>query len=199
MRRNQKILATILWATAVLAMLGVVVAGIWVKRPEGPAQTLFAAPNFSLTNQNGKTITDADLHGHVWIAMVFFTACPGVCPMMEARMVRLEKEITAPDLRIVSVSIDPEHDTPEIMKGYADGIGADESRSYFLTGSKEAVFETARGFKLAATPAAGGNSITHTQKVLLIDRDNQARGIYDTNDDDSMKKLADDARALIAG
>ena len=118
--------------------------------------------------------------------------------MMEARMVRLEKEIRSPDLRIVSVSIDPQHDTPEIMKAYADGIGADESRSYFLTGSKEAVFQTARGFKLAATPAQDGNSITHTQKVLLVDRGNQVRGVYDTNDDDSMKKLADDARALIA-
>jgi protein SCO1/2 len=118
--------------------------------------------------------------------------------MMEARMVKLEKEITSPDLRIVSVSIDPQNDTPAIMKAYADGIGVDESRSYFLTGSKQAVFETARGLKLGATAAAGGNSITHTQKVLLIDRDNQVRGVYDTNDDDSMKKLADDVKALIA-
>ncbi|HMB96152.1 MAG TPA: SCO family protein [Tepidisphaeraceae bacterium] len=198
MRRNQKIFVTILWGAAVLAMLGVVGAGIWIKRPDVPANVLFNAPVFSLTDQDGKTISDANLRGNVWVADVFFTSCPGVCPIMEAKLVELQKAVKLPVLKIVSLSIDPEHDTPDVMKQYANGLGADQSRWYFLTGSKDQVFATARGFNLAAQPAQGGNAIVHTQKVLLIDQQNQVRGIYDTNDDESMKKLAEDAKALAA-
>ena len=197
MRREQKILVTILWSLAVLGMIGVVGAGFWSKR-EDPPEILFDVPIFSLTDQNGRTITQADLRGNVWISMLFFTQCPGVCPMMTARMATLQRSVTAKDVKIVSFSVDPEHDTPDAMRAHAEKFGADQSRWHMLTGPKETMFEVARGLKLPAEPAKDGQPILHSQKVLLIDRQNHVRGIYDTNDDDSMKLLAEDARKLAA-
>jgi protein SCO1 len=208
MQRNQKILVTVLWGMTVLAMVAVVGTGLWARR-QGAAGTgpeeemphlapLWEVPAFSLTDQNGKTITDQSLRGNVWTAMVFFTECPGVCPMMAARMAQLQKAVTLPDVKIVSFSIDPEHDTPEKLKEYAGRFEADQSRWHMLTGQKQTMFDIASALKLAAKPAENGNPITHTQKVLLVDRANRVRGSYDTNDNDSMKQLAEDIRKLAA-
>lgn len=191
MRREQKILLTIAWGLAVMLMLGFVAAGF-----RGRAQGLFDVPRFSLTDQTGKTITDADLRGNVWVAMVFFTQCPGVCPMMSAKMEQLQTAVNRPDVKIVSLSLDPEHDTPETMRAYAEKFSADASRWHMLTGSKEAIYNLAHDLKLVAVPAHDGQPILHTQKVLLIDRTNQVRGVYDTNDEVSMKQLTEDARAM---
>jgi protein SCO1 len=197
MKRSQKILVTTVWALAVMVMLGIVGMGLWGHRTEA-SPALFSAPAFSLTDQNGRTMTDATLRGNVWIAMVFFTECPGVCPMMSARMAQLQKTVVRPDVKIISLSLDPEHDTPEVLKGYADRFGADSARWHMLTGPKQTMYDLARAFKLAAEPAHDGQPIVHTQKVLLIDRGNCVRGVYDTSDDTSMKKLAEDAEDLAA-
>jgi protein SCO1 len=178
-----------------MAMLGVVGTGIWARRTEA-SPILFDAPKFTLTDQNGKTITDSMMHGNVWVAMVFFTQCPGVCPMMSSRMAQLQKTVARPDVKIISLSLDPEHDTPEIMRAYAERFEADPARWHMLTGPRQTMYDLARAFQLAAEPAHDGQPIIHTQKVLLIDRGNHVRGIYDTSDDVSMKQLADNGRAL---
>lgn len=196
MRRQQKILVTALWGVAVLAMLAVV--GTGMRRDHEPLDVLWNAPKFSLTDQHGKTVTDADLKGNVWIGMLFFTNCPGVCPMMTGRMTQLQKAVTAPDVKIVSFSVDPEHDTPEMMRAYAERSGVDQSRWHMLTGPASAMFQTAMDLKLPAAPALAGQPIMHSQKVLLIDRKNRVRRQYDTNDDDQMKQLAEDAKTLAA-
>ncbi|HVT89450.1 MAG TPA: SCO family protein [Tepidisphaeraceae bacterium] len=202
MKPNQKKLTWIvLWGMTVLGMIALVGTGVLAHRQlGGDSQTLdilWDAPSFSLTDQNGKKVTDADLRGNVWVATVFFSQCPGVCPMMSARMAQLQKSVKLPDVKIVEFSIDPEHDTPAILKEYASKLGADESRWMFLTGEKQGMFDLAvNGFKLQAAPASEGQPIIHTQKVLLIDRMNRVRGYYDTNDDDAMKKLATDAQQL---
>src|SRR5262245_51749362 len=197
MERTQKILVTCLWATAVLAMLGVVGTGLWARRQASEADpfrqqhkldVLYDAPSFSLTDQDGKTVTRDSLRGNVWVAMVFFTQCPGVCPAMTMRMTEVQKHISSPLVKVVSFSLDPEHDTPEAMKVYADRFQTDQSRWLFLTGPKETMYEIAGGLKLVAVPAHDGQPIVHTQKVLLVDGDGKVRGIYDTNDDDSMKQ-----------
>ncbi|WP_428936822.1 SCO family protein [Fontivita pretiosa] len=211
MDRTQKTLLTALWALAVLAMIGVVATGMLARRhaagvAEDPhllaatarLEPLYDAPAFSLTDQHGRTVSDQTLRGKVWVAMVFFTECPGVCPMMVSRMTGLQKAVPSPEINIVSFSIDPRHDTPETMKSYADRMGADQSRWYFLTGPEPTMFQVARGLKLAAAPATADQPITHTQKVLLIDRQNRIRGIYDSADDLSMQELAQDARTLLA-
>src|SRR5262245_58954525 len=111
MRREQKILLTIAWGLAVMMMLGLVAMGF---RERG----LYEVPRFSLTDQNGKTISDVSMRGNVWVALVFFTQCPGVCPMMSAKMAELQKNVPLNSVQIVSFSIDPEHDTPETLRAY---------------------------------------------------------------------------------
>jgi protein SCO1/2 len=220
MGRNQKILVTTLWAVAVLAMIGVVGTGLWARRQgaaadvdgasaaavarvqvdQAPAELepLYDAPSFSLTDQNGRTVTNKTLHGDVWVAMVFFTNCPGVCPMMVSRMTELQKAVTSPDAKVVAFSVDPERDTPEVMKAYAERVGADPARWYFLTGPKPTMFEVAHALKLAAEPAQDNKPLTHTNKALLIDRAGHVRGVYDATDPESMAKLAKDARTLLS-
>jgi protein SCO1/2 len=118
--------------------------------------------------------------------------------MMVSRMTELQKAVTSPDVKVVSFSIDPERDTPEVMKAYAERVGADQSRWYFLTGPKPTMFEVARGLKLAAEPAHDNQPLTHTNKALLIDRVGRVRGIYDATDPESMAKLAKDAKTILA-
>jgi protein SCO1/2 len=198
MRREQKILVTTLWALAVLGMLGLVATGVLARRQADKLEFLFDAPPFTLVDQNNQTVTDASLKGNVWVGMLFFTQCPGVCPMMTGRMVQLQKAIPDKDVKIVSFSVDPEHDTPAAMKAYAEKSQVDESRWHLLTGPKELMFAVAIGLKLPAAPAHDDQPIVHSQRVLLFDRGNHVRGVYDTNDDDSMQKLANDVRTLLA-
>jgi cytochrome oxidase Cu insertion factor (SCO1/SenC/PrrC family) len=210
MDRTQKTFLTALWALAVLAMIGVVATGMLARRhaasqakePQVAAgaarlEPLYDVPAFSLTDQHGRTVSDQSLRGRVWVAMVFFTECPGVCPMMVSRMTELQKAVPSAEVNIVSFSIDPKRDTPETLKAYGERMGADQSRWYFLTGPEPSMFEVARGLKLAAAPATADQPITHTQKVLLIDRLNRIRGIYDSADDQAMQQLAQDARTLL--
>jgi protein SCO1/2 len=197
MKPKQKLIVTAIWALAVLLMIAGVGTGLWAHR-QPPLEIFFDAPAFSLIDQNGQPITDQQLKGNVWVAMVFFASCPGVCPVMNSKLAKLQKTVPNPDVKIVSISIDPEHDTPEMLRGYAEGYGADQSRWFFLTGKKEDLFATARGLNLAAEPAHDGQPITHTQKMLLIDRENHVRGIYDSSSDDEMQQLAADAKMLAA-
>lgn len=108
-------------------------------------------PPFALIERNGKDITLADLRGKVWIADFIFTQCVDACPLMSATMARLQSEfVNEPDLRLVSISVDPEYDTPAILARYATQFGADPDRWYFLTGEKKTIYRLVReGFKLA--------------------------------------------------
>lgn len=206
MEPRKKLALTLVWGTAVLVMVGVVGTGVLARRQmtteadlTAQLPVLFNAPKFELTDQNGHKVTDQTLLGDVWVAMPFFASCPGVCPMMTAKMLDLQKAVPLPDVKIMSMSIDPDHDTPEVLKGYAEALGADQSRWFFVSTSKAAMFDlVTQGFKLAAAPAHDNYPISHTTKALLIDRENRVRGSYDTTMEEDMKKLASDAR-LLAG
>src|SRR5215510_10916730 len=126
MDRKQKILVTCMWGVAVLAMIAVVGAGLLGRgrlpedEPSAPLEALYDAPSFSLTDQNGGTVSADSLRGQVWIGMVFFTSCPGVCPAMTMRMNGVQKAIVNADVKMVAFSLDPERDTPEVMKLYGE-------------------------------------------------------------------------------
>lgn len=198
---KKRVTLTIVWGLAVLGMLCVVGTGVLARRQAGvepELEVFYDAPAFSLIDQNGQPATEAVVKGKVYVAMVFFAACPGVCPAMNAKLAELQKAVPLPDVKIISISLDPKNDKPEMLKAYAEGLGADQSRWYFLTGEQETIFATAKAFGLAAAPAEEGKMITHTQKVLLIDRQNKVRGIYDSLEPGAMEKLAKDARTLAA-
>jgi cytochrome oxidase Cu insertion factor (SCO1/SenC/PrrC family) len=202
MGKRQQIVTTLLWGLTVFGMLGLVGTGLWAKKARGrqaeaeALPMLFQAPPFALTDQNNRHVTDEQLRGSVWVAMVFFTNCPDICPGMMGRLVDLQESVKDPNVKLVSFSIDPERDTPEQLRQYADRLGADSTRWLLLTGTKAEMFAAAEGLKLPASPAEDDKPIAHTNRMLLIDKGGRVRGVYDSSDDAAMTKLAADAARL---
>jgi protein SCO1/2 len=208
MRPVQKVLTTILWGLATLAMVSVIGAGLW-RREAGADDDLVTAeqlpvqidvPPFDLVNQNQQRITLEDLRGKVWIADFIFTNCAGPCQKMTRRMAELQKALP-PDVRLVSFSIDPARDKPAALKEYAKIFKADEPRWYFLTGAEQGVmFAQARGMYIGATAAAAatqpGFEISHSTRFVLVGPDAKVRGQYDSASEEAMSRLVKDARQL---
>ena len=204
MGKRQQIVTTVLWGLTVFAMLGLVGTGLWAKKARGrqadahdALPVLFPAPPFELTDQNNRTVRADHLRGSVWVAMVFFTNCPDICPGMMGRLVDLQGAVTNPNVKLVSFSIDPERDTPEQLRQYADQLGADSSRWFLLTGTTDQMFAVAEGLKLSAEPAQGDKPISHTGHILLVDQSGNVRGVYDSADDADMSELPADATRLL--
>ena len=151
-------------------------------------------PDFSLTERSGKKVTLADLRGRVWVTDFIFTSCAGPCPVMSRRMGRLQSELQRDrmdQVLCVSITVDPEHDTPQVLREYADSKGADPKQWLFLTGEKKAVRSLIiDGFKLTApkTPEEE-ESLLHSTRLALVDRRGRVRGYYSTlsdKDEDDM-------------
>jgi cytochrome oxidase Cu insertion factor (SCO1/SenC/PrrC family) len=156
---------------------------------------LFDAPPFSLTDENGKPFDSSQLAHQVWIADFVFTHCAGICPMMTQNLARFQKLTPGSSVQMVSFSVDPEHDTPAVLKAYGAEVKADESRWHFLTGTRAQTWEISKGMKLAVGPDTG-DQVMHSSHFLLVDGDGKVRGIYDADDANFMKKLIDDSASL---
>ena len=194
----------LLWTFLILVLLAVMVATALqrLRRPE-PPPILGHVPEFSLTNRDGRAVRRADLDGRPWVADFVFTRCPASCPMMSARMARLNKELPS-DLavRLVSISVDPDHDTPEVLQRYAESFQA-TGRWLFLTGGREDVRRLCvEGFKLgldmAPGPGAGPEPILHSTRFVLVDGKGDIRGYYEAFDEESTARLERDLLALAA-
>jgi len=144
-------------------------------------------PPFALTERNGKTITNHDLAGKIWVADFVFTTCPGPCPLITASMAKLQ-EALAPDLHVqlVSFSVDPQTDTPAVLAAYADKYGADRNRWWFLTGPEKPLYDLIQnGFfqivqdNRGKPPEEGQFVVTHSTKMVLVDAQGNVRGFYD--------------------
>ena len=151
-------------------------------------------PNFDLVSQTGRRVTLEDLKGKVWIADTFFTTCTGPCPMMSARMRRLALDLGAEaNVRLVSLTVDPEHDTQEALEEYSSHFHARPEQWSFLTGPREAVNRvTMDGLHLSRVDG----SLEHSTKFALVDRHARVRGYYLSFDQSQMKQLVADARWL---
>jgi protein SCO1/2 len=161
--------------------------------------------NFSLTDQSGKPFSSQSLQQATWVAAFMFTRCPTVCPRITARMRDLQVEAKRRDLglRFVSFSVDPEYDTPDVLRRYADEHRANLDGWSFLTGDLETVKKTSvDGFKLAlegqATAGAEHYGILHGSHLVLVGRGLGIRGYYRTSDDAEMQRLITDAERLAA-
>jgi protein SCO1/2 len=167
---------------------------------------LGGVPAFSMTDQSGKPVTNESLRGKPWAAAFVFTRCPTICPrvtrvMREVQVAAKEAKV---DLRLVSFSVDPDNDTPDVLKRYANEYGADLTTWSFLTGDSRTVKETAeKGFKIAVEgspdPSKVDLGITHGTQLVLVDPNLRIRGYYTTADEQARKNLVDDARGLAAG
>lgn len=193
----------LLLGLSALAFIVVLVVFTWrrVVISEQLLPVLGTVPNFSLIDAGGAQVGLADLRGHVWVVDFIFTNCAGTCPIMTTAMSELQSEITKrgmDNVRLVSISVDPERDTPDVLARFAEGYGADRRRWYFLTGNGEAIQQLAnKGFRLSA--AIGGSEdepIIHSNRFVLVDRQAAIRGYYDGTDEKAVRKLLRDLVAL---
>jgi protein SCO1 len=154
-------------------------------------------PSFQLVDQNGQPFGSHQLLGKVWIADFVYTSCPGPCPMISSRMSETQKPLRDSDVELVSFSVDPEHDTPAVLRGYAAKLNANQDRWKFLTGDKDTVYRLVRdGFKLAAVDG-GATGPIHSTRVVLVDRRGTIRGYYDATDGDAITRLLADVHHLL--
>ncbi len=175
---------------------------MWGLRPPAPLPVLSTLPAFALTERSGTALTAGDLAGHVWVADFVFTRCPDFCPALTARMGGLQKRLASSDdpVRLVSFSVDPAHDTPEVLREYATRAGAGPAW-LFATGPREALAALLReGFKVAwADDGPPTSPITHSDRFVLVDRRLRIRGYYHGIDAADLERLARDALALRDG
>lgn len=171
------------------------------QEPELP--TLGQVPTFSLQGQDEKPVGAASLRGSVWVAAFMFTRCPTICPRITRRMRALQVQASEQKvaLRLLSISVDPENDTPEVLRDYARRFEADTRSWSFATGEFTAIQKIAvDGFKLAlegkADAKAADFGILHGSHLVLVDRELRIRGYYRTDDDQAMAALLSDAARL---
>src|SRR2546423_642107 len=145
-------------------------------------------PEVTLTNQDSRPVSLADLRGQVWVADIIFTQCAGPCPVMTQRMSELQKVLPAP-VKLVTLTTDPEHDRPEVLKRFGEHFKADFNRWNFLTGSKEAIARAAvDGMKLTAiekNPAERESErdlFIHSILFVLVDKQGRLRGSIESSD-----------------
>ena len=200
MRRVQIVLTAMLMGAAVLAVVSTVVVWLWhrggVRAADKDLPVLGKVPAFQFRDQDDKPVTLESLRGSPWVADFIFTTCPGSCPIMTGKMALMQSSLP-PQVKLVSFSVDPEHDTPAVLKEYAQRFSADGSRWKFLTGDQEAIMAQARGMRLAAVPATSDRPIIHDGRFLLIDGDGHIRGAYHSNDPRELSNLERDAKRLV--
>lgn len=156
--------------------------------------------DFEFTNQDGLTQVSTFVKGKVWIACYFFTTCPTICPRMIAGMGDIQREFSDEDqLRMVSFTVDPDKDTPEVLKQYASIRNINTAKWNLLTGNKKDLYKYARKeLTLLATDGDGGpQDFIHSDRLVLIDQDNLIRGYYDGTESTEVKQLIKDIRKLI--
>ncbi len=184
-------------AVAVLAALTWGAVGDTVQ--SRPLPRLGRVRPFVLQDQDGAAVTRASLEGEPWVASFFFARCPTVCPLITSRMLRLKTLAAQRDapLRLVSISVDPEHDTPDVLRQYASSYGASWS---MLTGNEQSVQALAESFAVAlegqADPEELNYGILHSGHLVLVDGVGVIRGYYNSGDDDIEAEILADARRL---
>ena len=203
-------LGTAIVAATVLASLAVCLATVRPRpEPSRAGQDLgddgFTVGDFRFTERSGREVTDRDLADRVWVAAFVFTRCPLSCPRISSVMKGLQSAFEGTNVRLVSVTVDPDHDTPEVLADYARRFGAEGDRWWFLTGPKARVHEFVTGrFKLpvrendADARDGGDEAVSHSDRLTLVDR-GKVVGYYDSTDSSAVRKLIADARGRDGG
>ncbi|MGH9666585.1 MAG: SCO family protein [Bryobacteraceae bacterium] len=158
-----------------------------------------AISNFTLTSQNGQKFNSGALTGNVWVADFFFTSCMGPCPRMGSQMRKIEMATKSyPNVRLVSFTVDPAHDTPAVLAAYSRHFQAEPGRWFFLTGAKQTLDRLCRHeFKLGDVDG----SLMHSTRFVLVDRQTRIRGYYETSPPDghdAIDRLIGDIKTLAA-
>ena len=181
---------------AAIWIMAVLIAGVVLYRstesnsgsisPRQELRKMATVPPFALTERSGKTLTNHDLAGKIWVADFVYTTCPGPCPIITANMAKLQGAVAQdPRVQLVSFTVDPENDTPAVLAKYADQYGADPNRWWFLTGPEKPLYDLIQNGFLqvvqdnSGQPAEPGQfKVTHSTYFALVDAEGDVRGFY---------------------
>lgn len=152
-----------------------------------------AAPTFVLTDEAGAEYSSEDLRGKIWVADFIYTTCSTVCPVISRNLANVFHEYRDnPKVALVSITIDPEHDTPQALAKFKESLAIHSDAWRFLTGEKAKIEELAvRGFKVAS------EGLLHTDKFILVDQDGRVRGYYGGMERDETLRLLEDVAVLL--
>jgi protein SCO1 len=158
------------------------------QSPSQPLPVFGQVADFTLTNQNGKVVSLADLRGRVWVADIIFSRCAGPCPRMTRQMKELQDALgPESQVKLVTLTTDPDFDTPTVLKAYAERFGADLARWMFLTGTKQELAKLAiDSLKLTAVEKKPGERespvdlFVHSTIFVIADKRGQLRGVFET-------------------
>ena len=179
-------------------VLVIIIALIAVMQPEGVEEQLpiiSKIPEFDLVDQNSKQFTLENVQGNVWLADFIFTTCSGPCPIMTERMSMVQHDLLEIDkLKFVSFTVNPDYDTPEVLKKYAQRFDVDDSSWSFVTGKYDQIQELiADGFKMGDTEEI----VFHSTRFALVDHEGTLRGYYSGTEPAEHEILTRDIQSLI--
>lgn len=201
-------LEKIVWTVLALVIIGIALAFVLSRKPNQSAQEPRPLPvyaqvaDFQLTNQIGRAVSLADLKGRIWIADIIFTRCAGPCPTMTRQMAGLQAALPAA-VQCVTLTTDPEFDTPAVLKSYGEQFRADFGRWHFLTGSKREIGKLAiDGLKLTALDippekrANDADLFVHSTIFVLVDKQARVRGTFESDEPEFKAKILAAIRQL---
>lgn len=187
-------------ALAIAALLYLAAAERIARSREPELQVYKALPEFHLENRDGRPIGRAELAGKPFVADFFFTHCPGVCPVLSRKMSELSRQIDLQKVNLVSFTVDPDKDHPEVLAAYAEKLGA-PPQWYFLTGAKADLYALIRdGFQLVVDDTqqqADSDPILHSNRFVLVDAEGQVRGYYNAFEEAELAQLRQDLGRLL--
>jgi protein SCO1/2 len=197
--------ARALASCARIALLALGCAALAADRPRlEPLPVLGRVADFDLVDQSSAHVSRAALDGAPWVASFVFTRCTSVCPRLTERMRALQALAQGGDrsLRLVTFSVDPQHDGPDVLRSYAEAHGASAARWKFLTGSEVAIESVARSFSVAldrkADPDEPDLGIMHSGHLVLVDGRGRIRGYYPSSDAGVERRIVDDLQRIDA-
>jgi protein SCO1/2 len=156
--------------------------------------------DFSFTNQNGKTITQKDYEGKIYVADFFFTTCKSICPKMTTNLVDVQKAfLNNPKVKLLSFSVMPDIDSVSVLKDYAELNGVVDSKWNLVTGDKKAIYTMARKSYLAVKQGKPEEQydMVHTENFVLVDSKKRVRGFYDGTKKEEIQRLIEDIHWLL--
>lgn len=164
-----------------------------------PGDTLpYIIPDFSFTNQFGEIVTQKDFEGKIYLANFFFASCEEICPAINNNLRMIyDKYQNHPEVRFISHTVDPDHDSVSVLKEYAERFSVNNNHWHFVTGSKKAIYDLAQyDYRVTATVLDDANFI-HSEKIVLIDKDKRIRGYFEGRSTEVIKEVRDAIQILI--
>jgi len=193
------------WIVAFLAAAGLIgLAYVSLKSMRPPAlpsnlEKISKVPGFQLTDQTGKSITLENLKGKIWAANFIFTRCKGPCPITTLRMQELHTKLKKArgNVELVTFTVDPEYDTPEVLKTFGEQQGSDPASWKFLTGTPDAIQKIVVAGLLQPLAKEPDGTPAHSTRIVLVDREGWLRGYQDGLDPEAVQKLMVDIGELL--